>query len=168
MSTFFSWNRKSTPPVFPVLTVISFRPRTTRSLPAGKSSDETVLPSAVLVVQDSSRAWMTMLNSPGIAAGEAVVKSCDVLGTTDGADSGVGELFVGKPEVGEPEPDTWPDVCVAAVAGVGRTSCLKCSRRRWLQNDSARATTSRAPANTPQGTWRGGASALASRRLTFS
>src|ERR1700687_1655964 len=163
MSTFLSWNRKSTAPAFPVLTVISFRPRTTRSLPADKSSEEIVLPSAVIVVQDSSRAWMTTVNSPGVAAGEAGAKSGDVLGTADGADTPVGELVVGKSE-----PDTWPDTGVAAAAGVGRTASLMCSRRRWLQKDSARATTSRAPANTPQGTGRGGVSALASRRLTLS
>src|ERR1700694_6241188 len=105
MSTFFSLNRKSTAPAFPVLTVISFRPRTTRSLPAGRSSDEIVLPSAVIVVQDSSRAWMTTVNSPGVAADEAVV----------------GELIVGKSE-----PDTWPDSCVAGVAGGGRPLFLVC------------------------------------------
>src|SRR6267143_5419252 len=167
MSTFFSLNRKSTPPAFPVLTVISFRPRTMRSLPAGKSSEEIVLPSAVIVVQDSSRDWMTTVNSPGVAAGEAS-EACDVLGTGDGADTPVGEPVVGKVVVGKSEPDTWPDTCVAGVAGVGRTASLACSRRRWLQKDNASATTSRAPANTPQGTWRGGASAPASRRLTLS
>src|SRR3982074_398364 len=104
MATFFSLNRKSTPPALPVLTVISFRPRTTRSLPAGKSSDEIVLPSAVIVVQDSSRAWMTTVNSPEVAAGEAGAKSGDVLGTADGAGTPVGELVAGKSE-----PDTWPE-----------------------------------------------------------
>src|ERR1700737_3884265 len=117
MSTFFSLNRKSTPPVFPVLTVISLRPRTTRSLPADKSSEEIVLPSAVIVVQDSSRAWMTTVNSPGITAGEAGAKSGDVLGTTDGADTPVGGLVVGKSE-----PDTWPETGVAPAGGGGGTA----------------------------------------------
>src|SRR6202047_367674 len=168
MSTFFSWNRKSTPPAFPVLTVISFRPRTTRSLPAGKSSDEIVLPSAVIVVQDSSRAWMTTVTSPGVAAGEAGARSGDILGTPEGADGPDGELVGGALVVGKSEPDTGPDACVSTVTGVGRSACFMCSRRRWLQKDSARATTSRAPANMPQGTWRGGVSAPVSRWLTFS
>src|SRR5260370_33473861 len=101
MSTFFSLNRKSTPPAFPVLTVISFRPRTTRSLPAGKSSDEIVLPSAVIVVQDSSRAWMTTVNSPGVAAGEAGATSGDILGTPEGAGGPGGELGGGALVVGQ-------------------------------------------------------------------
>src|SRR3982074_3085089 len=112
MATFFSLNRKSTPPALPVLTVISFRPRTTRSLPAGKSSDEIVLPSAVIVVQDSSRAWTTTVNSPGVAAVEAVARSEDVLGTADGLDTPLGGLVVGKSE-----PDTWPETGLAAAVG---------------------------------------------------
>jgi hypothetical protein len=75
VSSFFPLNRKSTPPAFPALTMISFRPRIERSLPAGKSSDETVLPSAVIEIQESSRAWMTTVNSPGVAAGAAAARS---------------------------------------------------------------------------------------------
>jgi hypothetical protein len=39
VSSFFPLNRKSTPPAFPALTMISFRPRMVRSLPAARSSD---------------------------------------------------------------------------------------------------------------------------------
>ena len=88
--------------------VISFRPRTTRSVPEGKSSDEIVLPSAVIVVQDSSRAWMTTVNSPGVAAGEAGAMSGDILGTPEGADGPDGELVGGALVVGKSEPDGPP------------------------------------------------------------
>src|ERR1700675_3057019 len=101
MSTFFSLNRKSTAPAFPVLTMTSFRPRIWRSLPAGKSSDEIVLPSAVIVVQDSSRAWMTTVNSPGVAEGKADATSRDILGTPEGADGPDGELVGGALVVGK-------------------------------------------------------------------
>ena len=69
----------------------SLRPRTMRSLPASKSSDAVVLPSAEIEIQDSSRAWMTTVNSPGSAA---AVKSDEVLGATDGAGCPGGGLLV--------------------------------------------------------------------------
>src|SRR3982074_1326127 len=134
MATFFSLNRKSTPPALPVLTVISLRPRTTRSLPAGKSSDEMGLPSAVIVVQDSSRAWTPPVTWPGVAAGEAGAKAGDVWGTADGADTPVGELVVGKSE-----PDTWPDAGVAAAAGARRTASFVPFRRGRVHKDRAGA-----------------------------
>ena len=56
VSSFFPLNRKSTPPEFPALTVISFRPRMVRSLPAAISSDGVALPSTLIEIQDSSRA----------------------------------------------------------------------------------------------------------------
>jgi hypothetical protein len=56
VSTFFPLKRKSMPPEFPALTMISFRPWIERSLPAAKSSDEKVLPSAVIETEESSRA----------------------------------------------------------------------------------------------------------------
>ena len=43
-----------------------------------------------------------------------------------------------------------------------------CSRRRWLQKESASATTRRTAANQPQGSWRAGPPVPASRRLRFS
>src|SRR5260370_40469697 len=143
MSTFFSWNRKSTPPAFPVLIVISFRPRTSRSLPADKSSDEIVLPWAVIVVQDSSRAWMTTVNSPGVAAGEVSARSGDIRGTPEGADGPDGEFVGGALVVGKSEPDTLPEACLSTVTGGGRSACFMCSRRRWLHTHRARAAYSR-------------------------
>src|SRR6266851_2980118 len=180
MSSFFPLNRKSTPPAFPALTMISFRPLAVRSLPAANNSDETVSPSAVIEIQESSCAWITTVNSPGVAAGAEVAKSWDVLGATDGADAAVGEpamdeLAVGEAGVGEAEggeaaPD---DGCAgngaADVVGFGGTDGLGYSRWRRLQRESASATKSRTAANAPQGSCRAGARpALASRRLRFS
>src|SRR5260370_6197539 len=106
MSSFFPLNRKSTPPAFPALTMISFRPRAARSLPAANNSDETVSPSAVIEIQESSCAWITTVNSPGVAAVAAGAKSWGGLGATDGADAAVvepamDELAVGEGRVGE-------------------------------------------------------------------
>src|SRR5260370_31550620 len=101
MSSFFPLNRKSTPPAFPALTMISFRPRAARSLPAANNSDETVSPSAVIEIQESSCAWITTVNSPGVAAVAAGGKSWGVFGATDGADAPVGETAMGEISVGE-------------------------------------------------------------------
>src|SRR5271157_1932575 len=97
-----------------------------------------------------------------------------VAGRTDAADPPVGEpvagvllvgeLAVGEPGVGEAAPlsspdtprDTSPATCVAAVVAAGRSDWLACSRRRWLQRESASAITSRSAANRPQGSWRAG------------
>src|SRR5580658_2174973 len=87
VSSFLPLNRNSTPPAFPALTMTSFRPLTVISSPAVKSSDPVVLPSAVTEIQESSRAWMTTVNSPGAAAGAA--ESFGVLAV-------VGEEVVGE------------------------------------------------------------------------
>src|SRR5208337_2167502 len=92
VSSLLPLNRKLTPPAFPVLTMISFRPRTVRSLPASKGSDAVVLPSAEIEIQDSSRAWMTRVNSPG----SAVAEFGDVLGATVGAGCAGWRLSVEK------------------------------------------------------------------------
>src|SRR5216684_7749082 len=190
MSSFFPLNRKSTPPAFPALTMISFRPRAARSLPAANNSDETVSPSAVIEIQESSCAWITTVNSPGVAAVAAGAKSWDVLGATDGADAAVGEpamdelavgeacvgeacvgeAGVGEAEGGEAAPDDGSAGNGAAdVVGFGGTDGLGYSRWRRLQRESASATRSRTAANAPQGSCRAGARpALASRRLRLS
>src|SRR5216683_3265498 len=174
MSSFFPLNRKSTPPAFPALTMISFRPRAARSLPAANNSDETVSPSAVIEIQESSCAWITTVNSPGVAAVAAGAKSWDVLGATDGADAAVAEpamdeLAVGEAEGGEAAPDDGSAGNGAAdVVGFGGTDGLGYSRWRRLQRESASATKSRTAANAPQGSCRAGAPALASRRPRFS
>lgn len=97
------------PPEFPALTMISLRARTVRWLPASKRPEETVLPSAVIEIQESSRAWTTSVNSPGDAAGRAGAKLGDALGATGLEDPASGELageepFLGKTEVGEVAP----------------------------------------------------------------
>ncbi len=177
------------PPAFPALTMISFRPLAVRSLPAANNSDETVSPSAVIEIQESSCAWITTVNSPGVAAVAAGAKSWDVLGATDGADAAVGEpamdelavgeacvgeacvgeAGVGEAEGGEAAPDDGSAGNGAAdVVGFGGTDGLGYSRWRRLQRESASATKSRTAANAPQGSCRAGAPALASRRLRFS
>src|SRR6266851_4185953 len=170
MSSFFPLNRKSTPPAFPALTMISFRPLAVRSLPAANNSDETVSPSAVIEIQESSCAWITTVNSPGVAAVAAGAKSWDVLGATDGADAAVGEPAMDEVDVGEAAPDDGSAGNGAAdVVGFGGTDGLGYSRWRRLQRESASATKSRTAANAPQGSCRAGARpALASRRLRFS
>src|SRR5260370_3259547 len=185
MSSFFPLNRKSTPPAFPALTMISFRPRAARSLPAANNADDTVSPSAVIEIQESSCAWITTVNSPGVAAVAAGAKSWDVWGATDGGDAAVvepamdelavgeacvGEAGVGAAEGGEAAPDDGSAGNGAAdVVGFGGTDGLGYSRWRRLQRESASATRSRTAANAPHGNCRAGARpALASRRLRLS
>src|SRR5208282_3549398 len=82
----------------------SFWPRTVRSLPAATSSDGIVLPSAVIEIQDSSRAWITTVNSPGTAAETADPAVPEPM-MREAGELGFDESDVCEPEVNEPDLD---------------------------------------------------------------
>ena len=85
-----------------------------RSLPAINSSDGVALPSVVIETQESSRAWMTTVNSPGVpAVAESFV-----------GESGVPEFAVPEAAGDAPEPLTSPAAFGFAVVGLARSAVL--------------------------------------------